>query len=327
MQYRTLKPGCFLAAALLAALSPIHAHAQAWPARAVRLIIPFSPGGAADVPARIIMQRLSDVLGQQIVIENRPGAGSTIGADVAAKALPDGYTLFLISNTHFVSAALYQRLPYDSLNDFTPVTQVSSAPNVLVIHPALPAKSVKELIALAKARPGELSYGSSGNGSTGHFAAELFNQRAGLKLLHVPYKGNAQALLDIIAGQVMMMFDQVSTSTPLIQAGKLRALGVSTRTRSPLLPEVPTIDEAGVPGYESFTFNGLVAPAGTLREALVRLHEEVSRAGRNAELRKLSLKRGVELTVSASPEEFTAYIRAEHEKMGKLMRAAGIKPE
>jgi tripartite-type tricarboxylate transporter receptor subunit TctC len=216
---------------------------------------------------------------------------------------------------------------YDPLKDFTGVTQTCLVPQALVVNPALPAQSVKELIALARAQPGGISYASSGNGSTGHMAAELLNRQAGVKMLHVPYKGNSQALVDVISGQVSMMFDQVSTSAPQIKAGKLRALAVTSLKRSPLLPDVPTVDESGVPGYEDITFNGLMAPAGTPREALVRLHQAVAKAVSSPDLYHRFIERGVELKASASPEAFTAYVKAEFEKKGRLAREAGIKPE
>jgi tripartite-type tricarboxylate transporter receptor subunit TctC len=216
---------------------------------------------------------------------------------------------------------------YDPLKDFTGITLTCLVPQVLIVNPALPAQSVKELVALAKSQPGKVSYASSGNGSTGHMAAELFNRQAGVAMLHVPYKGNSQALIDVIGGQVTMMFDQVSTSAPQIRAGKVRAIAVTSLARSPLLPEVPTVDESGLPGYEDITFNGLVAPAGTPREILARLQQAVAKAVSDAELTRRFIERGVELKASRSPEEFGAHIKAEFEKKGRLAREAGIKPE
>ena len=303
------------------------AHAQTFPVKQIRVIVPLAAGGNLDLSTRAVLQLMGDSLGSRILVENRPGTSSLVGTQYVAKAAPDGYTLLAIANT-FATVPLFVASPgYDPLKDFTGVSVHSLVAQLLVVNPSLPVRTVKELVALARAKPDAMTFASSGAGGIGYTAAVQFNSMAGLRMLHVPYKGNSQAILDVMGGQVMMMFDQVSTSTPLIQAGKLRALGVSTRSRSPLLPELPTIHEAGVPGYESVTFNGLVAPAGTPREALARLHEEVAKAVRNPDLRKRSLDRGVELTVSASPEEFTAYLRAEHEKMAKLMRAAGIKPE
>jgi len=232
-----------------------------------------------------------------------------------------------MANTFATVPLIVPNPGYDPLKDFTGVTLTCLVPQVIIVNPALPAQSVRELIALATAQPGNISYGTSGNGSTGHMAAELLNRQAGVKMLHVPYKGNSQALVDVIGGQISMMFDQVSTSAPQIKAGKVRALAVTSLKRSPLLPEVPTVDESGVPGYEDITFNGLVAPAGTAREILVRLNRAVAEAVSAPDLHKRFIERGVELTASASPEAFTEHIRAEFEKKGRLAREAGIKAE
>jgi tripartite-type tricarboxylate transporter receptor subunit TctC len=314
---------------LMVAAALVTAHSanlpgQGYPVKPVRIVVPLVPGGNLDIVARAVAQRLGEGLGQQIIVENRPGASSLVGTQFVAKAAADGYTLLAMANTFTSVPAVIANPGYDPVKDFTGVTMTCKVAQVLVVNPSLPAKSVKELIALARARPGELSYASSGNGSTGHFAAELFNQKAGLKMLHVPYKGNAQALVDIIAGQVMMMYDQVSTSSPLVTAGKLRALAVTSSTRSSLFPELPTIDEAGVKGYEAITFNGLLAPAGTPREALSRLQGEVAKIVAVPALRNNFLERGVELTASASPDEFTAYVRNEVIANAKLARNAGI---
>jgi tripartite-type tricarboxylate transporter receptor subunit TctC len=297
---------------------------QGYPSRPIRLVVPLVPGGNLDIVARAVAQRLGEGLGQQIIVENRPGASSLVGTQYVGKAAPDGYTLLAIANTFTSVPAVIANPGYDPVKDFTGVTMTCKVAQVLVINPSLPVKSIKDLVALAKARPGELSYASSGNGSTGHFAAELFNQKAGLKMLHVPYKGNAQALVDIIAGQVMMMYDQVSTSSPLVRAGKLRALAVTSSTRSSLFPDLPTIDEAGVKGYEAITFNGLLAPAGTPREILSRLQGDVAKIVAVPALRNNFLERGVELTASTSPDEFTIYIRNEVLANAKLARNAGI---
>jgi len=322
-----MKSKCILTAAILAILVPASVLAQSYPAKPVRIVVPLVPGGNLDIVARAVAQRLGEGLGQQVIVENRPGASSLVGTQFVAKSAPDGYTLLAMANTFASVPAVIAKPGYDPIKDFTGVSMTCKVPQVLVVTPTLPAKSVKELIALAKARPGELSYGSSGNGSTGHFAAELFNQRAGLKLLHVPYKGNAQALVDIMAGQIMLMFDQVSTSAPQVKAGKLRALGVTSRTPSSLFPGVPTIDEAGVKGYEAITFNGLLAPAGTPREVLARLQGEVAKAVTVPALRNSFLERGVELSASTSPEEFTTYIRSQVAESAKVARNAGIKAQ
>ena len=301
--------------------------AAGYPDRAIRIVVPLSAGGNVDIVARTVAEQLARGFGQPVVVENRPGASSLVGTQFVAKSAPDGYTLLAMANTFATVPLIVANPGYEPLKDFTGVTLTCLVPQVLVANPALPATTVKELIALAKARPGQISYASAGNGSTGHMAAELFNRQAGVKMLHVPYKGNSQALVDVIGGQVLMMYDQVSTSAPNIKAGKLRALAVTSRKRSPLLPDVPTVDESGLPGYEDITFNGLMAPAGTPREALVRLNEAVANAVRVPDLRNRFLERGIELTASASPEEFTAYVRAEIEKKSRLAREAGMKPE
>jgi len=309
-------------------VSAVHAQpAGGYPTHPVRIIVPLAPGGNVDIVARSLAQQLSDNMGQQIIVENRPGASSLVGTQLAAKSPPDGYTLLAIANTFAMVPSIVSNPGYDPLRDFAAISLTCLVPQVLVVNPALPVKSVKELIALAKARPGQLTYATSGAGGTGHMATELFSRQVGVKMLHVPYKGNAQAIIDVIGGQVMLMFDQVSTSDPYIKSGKLRPLAVSSVKRSPLFPNLPTIDEAGVPGFEDITFNGLVAPAGTPRELLVRVNQEVAKVVSIPALRNRFIERGVELKASASPEEFTAYVKAEVDKKSKLARDAGIRLE
>ena len=309
-------------------VSAVHAQpAGGYPTHPVRIIVPLAPGGNVDIVARSLAQQLTDNMGQQIIVENRPGASSLVGTQLAAKSPPDGYTLLAIANTFAMVPSIVSNPGYDPLKDFAAISLTCLVPQVLVVNPALPVKSVKELIALAKARPGQLTYATSGAGGTGHMATELFSRQVGVKMLHVPYKGNAQAIIDVIGGQVMLMFDQVSTSDPYIKSGKLRPLAVSSVKRSPLFPNLPTIDEAGVPGFEDITFNGLVAPAGTPRELLVRVNQEVAKVVSIPALRNRFIERGVELKASASPEEFTAYIKAEVDKKNKLARDAGIRLE
>jgi tripartite-type tricarboxylate transporter receptor subunit TctC len=298
-----------------------------YPHRAIRIIVPLAAGGNVDIVARTLADPVSKSLGQTVLVENRPGASSLVGTQFVARSAPDGYTVLAVANTFATVPLIVANPGYDPLKDFTGITLTCLVPQVLVVHPALPVQSVKELVALAKSQPGKISYASSGNGSTGHMAAELFNRQAGVTMLHVPYKGNSQALIDVISGQVAMMFDQVSTSTPQIKAGKVRAIAVTSLARSPLLPEVPTVDESGVPGYEDITFNALVAPAGTPREVLARLQQAVAKAVSDAELTKRFIERGVELKASSSPEEFSAHIRAEFEKKGRLAHEAGIRAE
>ncbi len=301
--------------------------AASYPNRAIRIIVPLAAGGNVDIVARTVAEQLAKGFGQPVVVENRPGASSLVGTQFVAKSPADGYTLLAIANTFATVPLIVANPGYIPLKDFTGITLTCVVPQVLVVNSALPAHTVKELIALAKARSGEISYASSGNGSTGHMAAELLNSQAGVKMLHVPYKGNSQAIVDVISGQVMMMFDQISTSASHVKAGKLRALAVTSRKRSPLLPDVPTVDESGLPGYEDITFNGLMAPAGTPREVLARLNEAVAKVVRVPDLHSRFLERGIELTASASPEEFTAYVRKEIDKKSRLAREAGMKPE
>jgi tripartite-type tricarboxylate transporter receptor subunit TctC len=293
----------------------------------VRLIIPFSAGGAADVPGRILAQRMSESLGQQVVVENRPGAGSTIGADAAAKAAPDGYTLFMISNTHFVSAGLYKKLPYDALNDYTPITQITSAPNVLVVHPSLPVKSLKDLIALAKAKPGQINYASSGNGSTQHLTGALFCKMAGINMMHIPYRGSGPVTADLLAGQVSVGFPGIAGMLPHIKSGKLRALGVTGLKRSPELPDVPTISEAGVKGYEMVAWFGIAAPKGLPRDIQMRLHGELLKILRNPEFQKSMRVAGQEVAYQDAPEKFYDFMKVEAKKWAEIVRESGARVE
>ena len=303
------------------------AQAQNYPSKPIRLIVPLVPGGTLDIVARAVAGPLGESLGQQIIVENRAGASSLVGTQFVAKAPADGYTLLAIANTFATVPSLMKNSGYDAIKDFVGVSLTCLVPQVLVVTPSLPVRTVKDLVALGKARPGQLAYGTSGAGSTGHIAAELLSLQSGIKMLHVPYKGNAATIVDVIAGNVQLMFDQVSTSKSYVDSGRLRALGVTSLKRSPLYPDVPTIDESGLKGYEEITFNGLLAPAGTPREALIRVQSEVARIVRLPDLRKRYLERGIELTASASPEEFTAYVKAEFEKKAKLAREAGIRIE
>jgi tripartite-type tricarboxylate transporter receptor subunit TctC len=316
-----------LCCGLLAALGPAMAEAQTYPARPVRLIIPFSAGGAADVPGRILSNRLSEALGQQVVIDNRPGAGSTIGAEAAAKSPPDGYTLFMISNTHFVSAALHKKLNYDSLNDFTPITQITSAPNVLIVHPSMPAKNVKELVALAKARPGEINYASSGNGSTQHLTGALFCRMAGINMTHIPYRGSGPVTADLIAGQVQVGFPGIAGMLPHIKSGRLRPLGVTSAKRSPELPNVPTIAEAGVKGYEMVAWFGVAAPKGLPREIQTRLHADLLKILKTPEMQKSMRTVGQEVAYQERPEQFFDFMKVEGAKWAKVVQESGARIE
>jgi tripartite-type tricarboxylate transporter receptor subunit TctC len=275
------------------------------------------------VPGRILTQKMSEALGQQVVVDNRPGAGSTIGADQVAKAPADGYTLLTISNTHFVSAALYKKLPYDSVADFAPVTQVTSAPNIIVVHPSLPAKSVKELIALAKAKPGKIDYASSGNGSTQHLTGALFTKMAGIEMTHIPYRGSGPATADLLSGQVTVGFPGIAGMLPQIKAGKLRALAVTSAKRSPELPEVPTVAEAGVKGYDVTAWFGVAGPKGMPRDIVSRLHAELLRILKSPDVQKLLLNAGQEVAWQETPELFGEMLKAEAAKWARMVRDSG----
>lgn len=309
------------------ALPAGEAQSQAYPARPVRLIIPFSAGGAADVPGRILANRMTESLGQQVVIENRPGAGSTIGAEAAARSAPDGYTLFVISNTHFVSAGLYKKLTYDSLNDFTPITQITSAPNILIVHPSLPAKNVKELVALAKARPGQINYASSGNGSTQHLTGALFSKMAGINMTHIPYRGSGPVTADLLAGQVQVGFPGIAGMLPHIKSGKLRPLGVTSAKRSPELPDVPTIAEAGVKGYEMVAWFGIAAPKGLPRDVQMKLHGELLKILKLSEMQKSMRVVGQEVAYQEKPEQFYDFMKVEAAKWARVVQESGAKVE
>ena len=307
-------------------ITSIGAWAQ-YPNRTVRIIVPLAAGGNVDLIARALAEPLSKALGQQVIVENRPGAAALVGTQLVAKAAPDGYTLLAHANT-FVSAAVINATPgYDPVKDFAGISLTCKIPMVMVVHPGLPAQTAQEFIALLKSKPGEIAYATSGNGSTGHIAAELFSRSAGVKMLHVPYKGNSQSLVDVMAGQVPMMFDQVSTSIQHIASGKLRPLAVTTMTRSVSLPNVPTLDEAGLKGFEDSTWNGLFAPAGTPPEILARLQQEVAKIVRSPDLHKRFGERGIEMVASNSATEFTDYVRSEMGRYVKLAREANIKAD
>jgi len=312
-----------LCAALLLGAS-IGALAQAYPARPVRMIIPFSAGGATDVPGRIMAQKLSDTLGQQVVVDNRPGAGSTIGSDIVAKANPDGYTLLMTATPFIISSNLYKKLPFDPLKDFIPVTQFGSAPNVLVIHPSLPAKSVKELIALARAQPGKIDYASSGNGSAQHLFGALFLSLAGINMTHIPYKGSGPATADLLGGQVKVGFPGIAIVIPHHKAGKVKILAQTTKTRAPTLPDVPTYEEAGYPGLVLDQWLGVFLPAGSPRESVTRLNAEIGIALKDSGVLARFEKAAME-PVGGSAEQFAQLMRGDFEKYGRLVKELNIK--
>jgi len=312
-----------LASTLAAALVTVtSAFAQSYPNRPVRMVVPLSAGGFADVPARIIAPRLSEALGQSVFVENKPGAGATIGTDFVAKAKPDGYTLLFTGTPHVISPAHQQNLPYDPLKDFASVMLVAAGPYVLVVNPQLPVKSVQELIALAKTQPGKIDYASSGNGSAQHLVSAMFASMAGIDLSHVPYKGSGPAMQDLISGQVKVSFAGIPNVMPSLRSGKLRALAVSTPKRSPDLPDVPTVAEAGVPGYDATLWLALLAPAGTPGEIVQKLYTEATRMLRESEVQKAIAATGVEVNI-IGPQELPPFLQAEADKWGKVARESG----
>ena len=303
------------------------AHAQAWPTKPVRFISPFAPGGGADITSRVIAQKLTETLGQQVLVDNRGGAGGMIGVELGAKAPPDGYTMVLGTiGPIAINPSLYAKMAYDPVKDLVPVTLAADALNVLVVHPALPVKNVKELITLAKARPNELFFGSSGPGATDHLAGELFNMLTGTKMVHVPYKGGAPAMLDLMAGNVQMIFATVSTSIGQIKGGKIRALGMTGTKRFVLMPELPTIAQAGVPGFAVNNWYGVFVPAGTPKEIVARLNTDIVKILHMADAKQRLLESGIEATPS-TPEQFAAYIQSETKKWAKVVKDGKIKVE
>jgi tripartite-type tricarboxylate transporter receptor subunit TctC len=315
-----------LGAALCAVLFGLCAHAQDYPSRPVRIVVPFAPGGPNDIIARLVAQKLTEAWRQPFLVENRPGSGGNIGTDFVAKAAPDGYTLLSVGPGSLIINPLIGKVPYDTARDFAPVTLMARAPNALVAHPSLAANSVKELVALARSQPGRVNYGSGGNGSTPHLAGALFAAMAGIALTHVPYKGTAPATADLIGGQVQIAFLGIPTVLPHVKSGKLRVLAVTGKRRSPELPDVSTVDEAGVPGYEVNPWYGLLAPAGTLRETVARLGAEVSRILRAAEMKEKLAMQGAEVA-GGSPEEFAAVIQADTLTWSRVVKDAGIRGE
>ena len=304
------------------------AHAQgAYPTKPIRLVVPFPPAGTTDILARAIAQRWTETLGQSVVVDNRPGAGGNIGADLVAKAAPDGYTLLMGTvGTHAINPSLYGKLPYDHVKDFTPVVLVAGVPNVLVVNPALPVQNVQELIAYAKANPAKLNFASSGSGTSIHLAGELFKVMTGVQMTHVPYKGSAPALQDLLGGQAQLMFDNLPSSLAPIRAGKLRALAVTSATRAPALSDVPTVAEAGVPGFEASSWFGVLAPAGTPAAIVTRLNAEAVKWLATPDAKEKMLANGAN-AVGGSPEDFAAFIQAETVKWAKVVKESGARVE
>jgi len=310
-----------LVLALVAAL----AAAQTYPTKPIRLVVPFPPGGATDILARDVAQKLTEAWGQSVIVDNRPGAGGNIGSELVAKSAPDGYTLEMGTvGTHAINASLYAKMPYDHVKDFTPVILVAGVPNVLVVNPSLPANSVAELIAYAKANPGKLNFASSGNGTSIHLSGELFKVMAGVQITHIPYKGSAPALQDLVGGQVQMMFDNLPPSLPQIKAGKLRALAVTSAARASALPDVPTLAESGLPGFEASSWFGILAPAGTPAPIVAKLNAEIARYLATPEAKEKLAKQGAN-AAGGTPDDFAKHIAAETAKWAKVVKDSGAK--
>ena len=308
------------------ACSTSAAAADSYPDRPIRAVVPFAPGGAVDIVARMTGQKLGEALGQTVVVDNRAGAGGTVGTDIVAKARPDGYTLLIASMGVAVNAVLYPRLPYDTLRDLAPVTMLAEQPNIVVVHPSVPAKSIRELVALAKAKPGQITYGSGGVGSNSHFATVLFLMKANVEMLHVPYKGLGPAVTELVGGQVQMAVSNVSTALPHVKSGKLRLLAVTTKKRFGLFPETPTVDESGVPGYESSGWYALWAPARTPRDIVAKLHAETTKALTGAAMREQLRSQGLE-AIPTTPAAFDQRLRVEIAQWAKVVKATGATPE
>ena len=300
------------------------AQAQDYPSRPIRVVVPFSPGGAVDGPMRVIAQELSKRLGQQVIVDNKPGAGATIGTDVVAKASPDGYTLLLASQTNAISATLYPKLSYDPIDDFAPISLIGREPGVLVVHPSLPVKTFQEFVAYVKERPGRIDYASSGNGSGQHLFVALLASMTGMKMNHVPYRGSGQATADLLGGQVQVSIPGTAGMVGHIKAGKLRALAVTGAKRSPQLPEVPTVMESGVPGYEAYVWMGLLAPKGTPAPIIDKLFRELTQVLATSEVKTYMASAGIEI-VGSTPPEFGAFFRSEKELWAKVIRETGAK--
>ena len=312
---------------LLACAAPALAQTPAaYPSKPVKVIVGFPAASGADIMARVITQRVGDALGQQFPVDNRAGAGSNIGAGLAAKSTADGYTLFVGTIANAINATLYQNLPFDFARDFTPVAPGGTSPNLLVVHPSVPVRTVAELIKLGKARPGQLSFGSSGVGTLPHLAAEMFNSMAGLKMIHIPYKGSPQATFDLIAGQFEVMFGIGATVMPEVKNGRVRALATTTPARLATMPELPTVAESGLPGFEAVTWFGFVAPAGTPRDVVAKLNAEIGRVAALPEVRQQLAAQTIE-PQRGSPEQFGAYMREEIAKWAKVIKSSGARAE
>ena len=308
-------------AVLLAAVAT-SAFAQGYPSKPAKVIVPYPPGGPTDIVARVVSQKLSDQMGQQFIVENRPGAGGNIGAEAVAKGPADGYTLLVATTAHAINPSLFKSLGYNLMKDFAPVSQLTSGPLVIVAHPSLPAKNVQDLIALGKAKPGTLNYASSGNGQSTHLSAELFATMSGIKMNHIPYKGSAPALTDVMGGQASLMFDTMLSAMPHVKNGKLKAIAVTSAARSPAAPDVPTVAESGLPGYEAIAWNGLLVPAGTPTDVVAKLNAELKKALDAPEVKDRFSAQGFGAAWNTR-EAFAKFIQSELDKWAKVVKVSG----
>jgi tripartite-type tricarboxylate transporter receptor subunit TctC len=308
--------------AVLLAVVATNVFAQGYPTKPAKVVVPYPPGGPTDIVARVVSQKLSEQMGQQFIVENRPGAGGNIGAEAVAKSPADGYTLLVATTAHAINPSLFKSLGYNLTKDFAPVSQLTSGPLVIVANPALPAKSVQELIALAKAKPGTLNYASSGNGQSTHLSAELFATMAGIKMNHIPYKGSAPALTDVMGGQASLMFDTMLSAMPQVKNGKLKAIAVTSASRSAAAPEVPTVAESGLPGYEAIAWNGLLVPAGTPTEVVAKLNAELKKALESPDVRDRFSAQGFGAAWNTR-EAFAKFIQSELDKWAKVVKVSG----
>ncbi len=319
-----LRITCIMASMAAAVLPVDSLQAQTYPSKPVRVIVPFPPGGISDVLARTMAQHLSGATGQQFIVENRPGAGTTIAGDFVAKSAPDGYTIYFIDmTTHAINATLYTRLPYDSVKDFTQIAMVAQTPLILLVHPSLPVKSVKELIAFAKARPDQIAYASSGNGTILHLSGETLKSVSGIRMVHIPYKGSSPAVAALLGGEVAVTFSTTPPALPHVQAGKLRALAVTSLKRSALLPDVPAMSET-LKGFDIVLYNGIMGPAGIPREIVNRLNAELAKMLASPKIKEAWAKQGAD-AVTMTPEQVTEHLRSDIAKLGKMVKAAGAK--
>lgn len=318
---------CLFAMLLICTTGALAQQDAAYPVKPIRIIVPSAPGSGPDIMARAIGQKLNESLGQPIVVDDKPGAGGIIGSEAAAKSAPDGYTLIMANaGSHAVNASLYAKLPYDPVKDFAPITLVAVAPNILIVHPTLPARTAKDLIALARTRPGELTFGSGGNGSTAHLSGELFRTMAGINVVHIPFKGSPAAVIGVIAGQIVMAFPNIPPALPHVRSGKLKALAVTTAKRSAALPDLPTIAESGLPGYEATAWFGVLAPAGTSSAIIAKLNSAIVKSVHVREMRERLSAEGTE-AVGNTPEQFAQIIKTDIAKWAKVVKASGAKPE